>query len=436
MKTKPHTLSALLTILIMTLVLGGCLFDSSSSEPLIECSPMKPGESTGYQMGSWTQGWDARYADYRGRYLCKVEITSGCEMGTDYYIYQFSCSGGRCSCQAGNSLAKAPYNTAEFSATSQDAFASAAKLCQFRDNVKNVEVAPWKPANGAIYTLAGNGKQGHADGGLHQATLDSPLAVADDGQGTLFLSSSQSMQLRMITGGQVKTVGDTVYGYADGPLATAQFQGVQAMTSDQAGMVYLADGLRIRVIKSGAVTTIASNGSKGCGDGPALAATFGKPVGLALASDGALYIADEYCKSIRLMVNGVVSTVAGNPKGKVHSGPVDAVRFISVRDVALDGKGRIYVMGLDQIKVLEAGMVSDLPVASSDQFFDVRRLVSTAKGDLFALAAGTLWKLQGGKMTPGISSWDLMDPRDAAVDSAGRILIADRGGHKVLIYLP
>jgi len=400
----------------------------------IQCREVKAGDySPTYQQG-WIQRWENRYADLRGRYVCDVEEVWDDVIDNYELVYQFSCVSGQCSCEAGDARWDAPGKTASFAATAQESFATASRSCKFHDYI--TEMPPRTPAAGKLYTLAGNGKKGKLDGGLHQATLESPLAVADDGKGTIYLATSESHRLRMIVGGQVKTLNKyRGKAYSDGNVDDAGFQGVRAMISDGAGSVYVADDLRVRVIKAGIITTIAGDDTLGCKDGPALAATFSKPVGMALAGT-ALYIADAGCLSIRLLENGVVSTVAGNPKGKVHTGPVADVRFIAVKDVAVDAKGRVYVLGKNNVKVLEGGVISDLPLAAPDQLHEVRRLLTDQKSELVALTGSGLWKLEGGKLGPSTKLRVLLDPRGAQIDATGQLLIADRGAHKVFIYLP
>ena len=432
MTSLSRSLAVLVPALAIAIAtLGGCLWgETGSNYTVTQCRALEVGKKAGSHQGAWIDRWESRYADYRGRYICEIQTVTDDVIDNLELVYQYSCVAGHCSCEAGSTYLTTPSQTASFTATASEAFAAASRHCAFNDSIT---AAGPRPPGPGLYTLAGNGQASARDGGLHEATVASPLAVADDGQGAVFVASAASHRLRVIVGGQVKTVGAQTKGYADGTLAWAGLQGVRAMTSDSAGKVYLADDLRIRVIKAGNVTTVAGDGTKGCKDGPALAATFGKPVALALAGT-ALYIADHGCNSIRVLENDVVSTVAGNPKGKVHTGPVDQVRFISVKDVAVDGTGAVYVLGQNNIKVIDGGIVSDLPLGTS-QIYDVRRLSTSHEGDLLVLTTNGTLKLQGGTLGKSTSLPGLQDPRAVWVNTAGHLLIADRGGHKVFIYL-
>jgi len=57
--------------------------------------------------------------------------------------------------------------------------------------------------------------------------------------------------------------------------------------------------------------TIAGTGAPGTTNGPVTRATFVGPVGVALGSDGSIYVADEFGQDIRQIKDGIVRTVAG-----------------------------------------------------------------------------------------------------------------------------
>src|SRR5262245_49418255 len=84
-------------------------------------------------------------------------------------------------------------------------------------------------------------------------------------------------------------------------------------------MLYLGDGRWRRVQRieklNGTITTVAGNGSAGySGDGgPASQAQVRSPRGVAVASDGSVYIADTFNDRIRRIgIDGIIRTVAGN----------------------------------------------------------------------------------------------------------------------------
>jgi sugar lactone lactonase YvrE len=129
----------------------------------------------------------------------------------------------------------------------------------------------------------------------------------------------------------------TQFGYSgDGGQATAaQLYNPRAVTFGPHGDVYIADALNERIRKidaNGVITTFAGSGppdSNGTlqngavptaanGDGgPATSAVFNQPHGVAVDSQGNLYIADSNNQKIRKVdTGGIITTIAGtgNPK--------------------------------------------------------------------------------------------------------------------------
>ena len=98
----------------------------------------------------------------------------------------------------------------------------------------------------------------------------------------------------------------------------------------------------MRKIVNGVITTVAGNGTPGFSGNnrPATDAQLGHVEGIAVDSAGNLYIADSNTR-IRKVVNGVITTVAGNGtlghSGDVH-GP--SLRAMAVRRLMLGPPAR------------------------------------------------------------------------------------------------
>ena len=92
-----------------------------------------------------------------------------------------------------------------------------------------------------------------------------------------------------------------------GPARAATFDGPKEIDIDAAGNVYVVDteneAIRRIDAKTGVITTVAGCGrtkTPGRGDGgPATAATLGRPHGVAVGPDGALYIGDTNSHRVR-----------------------------------------------------------------------------------------------------------------------------------------
>ena len=169
--------------------------------------------------------------------------------------------------------------------------------------------------DGAASTLAG-GKEGYADGQGAQAAFHTPSGIAIDDAGNLYVADTGNHAIRKVTPqGLVSTLaGNGMAGSADGQGAAAQFNGPVGIAVSGDGVVYVADTYNDRIRRiapDGTVTTLAGTGKPGDADGAALKAQFDTPCALALAPDGALFIADSYNDAIRkLGTDGVVTTVA------------------------------------------------------------------------------------------------------------------------------
>jgi sugar lactone lactonase YvrE len=141
----------------------------------------------------------------------------------------------------------------------------------------------------------------------------------------------------------------------DGPAALAEFNGPHSLAVTKSGDIFVADTWNNRVRKidarSGRITNLAGTGRKGfSGDGgPATQADFGGIYCLALDEAGqVLVLADLDNRRIRQvdLKTGIVSTVAGNGTRGV---PVDgavarSAPLVDPRAVALDGHGNLYIL--------------------------------------------------------------------------------------------
>ncbi len=174
---------------------------------------------------------------------------------------------------------------------------------------------------GVLTIVAGNGSQGFSgDGGpALNAQLNSPQGLAIGPDGTLYIADTANQRIRAVLNGQITTVaGSGVAGFAgdSGPALAAAFNSPTAIAVDSGGALLTCDTAnnRIRRIASGTITTIAGNGTQGfSGDNAAAtAAELDTPFGIAVGSDGRIYIADTHNDRIRMIaLDGTISTIAG-----------------------------------------------------------------------------------------------------------------------------
>jgi sugar lactone lactonase YvrE len=228
-----------------------------------------------------------------------------------------------------------------------------------------------------------------ADAGVlaTQYRLDSPWGVAVEASGKLYVSTC---------------MGDAV------PLLAIDAAGMLKSYAGVQGFGFGGDG------------------------GPALAANFACPGGLALGPDGNLYVADQGNNRIRRIdKNGTISTVAGSGPGPDTTslyccvgsfagdgGPATAARLWNPTDVAFDRQGSLYIADHNNNRVRKV---------------DSQGVITTVAGNGTAGFAG-----DGGPATDaqlntetGVSKPDLGGPMNIAVDAEGNLYIGDSGNARV-----
>ncbi len=331
-------------------------------------------------------------------------------------------------------------------------------------------------AQGIISTVAGNGNIGNAgDGGpATSATLGSANGIVVDKAGNIYFTDSIFSVVRKIdskgiiskfAGGGAGSLGD------GGPATSARlsFQGPHAgLAVDGAGNVYIADYFDSRIRKvdtSGNITTVAGNStSPGLGSfsgdgGPATSAGLNSPTGVAIDSAGNLYIADYGNQRIRKVdTSGKITTFAGigvvTASDSGDGGPATKAELGSPYDVAVDGKGNVYIADSEHIReVNSSGIISTAahgffgtcalsptPVASADVAANGFGLDSAGNlyiadksgdcvqeletdGIVSTVAGGGVTKGDGGPAT----SAELISPAAVALDTAGNLYIATSG---------
>lgn len=206
---------------------------------------------------------------------------------------------------------------------------------------------------GVVTTLAGKpGTSGTNDGNGLEARFNSPFCLAVDGSGNVYVSDTGNQTIRKITpGGDVSTLAGTagISGTNNGTGSDARFSAPEGIAVDSAGNVFVVDALNSTIRKitpGGAVTTFAgAPGVTGSADGVGAAARFNVPFGLAIDANDNLYVADRVNETIRKITpGGTVTTLAGSPliDGATDGTGRDA-NFRSPEGIAVDSQGNVYV---------------------------------------------------------------------------------------------
>jgi hypothetical protein len=277
---------------------------------------------------------------------------------------------------------------------------------------------------GSLYTVAGDGTAGTSADGTSgpNAEIVAPSGVTFDAAGNLMVAEFGGNRIRVVardTGtfygrpmaaGGIYTIAGTgtVGSTGDGgPAPRAAINAPENLTVDGSGNVIFTEfyGNRIRAIaatsgtfygvlmKAGRIYTLAGTGASGStGDGgPATAATFQQPVGVAVDRFGNLVVGDYLNNEVRVVATttgtfygvamevGNVYTLAGNGSqgSSGDGGPASAAQLSSPAGVTVDSTGNV-------IFADSANNVVRVVAAASGTFFGQSMTV----GDIYTIAGG------------------------------------------------
>jgi sugar lactone lactonase YvrE len=280
-------------------------------------------------------------------------------------------------------------------------------------------------ATGIITTVTGNGVFGFAgDGGAAtSASLSSPIGVALDGSGNLYIVDYLNHRIRKVTAatGIITTVagnGSPAFAGDGGAATSASLNYPSGVALDASGNLYIADYFNRRIRKvtaaTGIITTVAGNGSFGFAgdDGAATSASLERPTGVALDASGNLYIADTFNYRIRKVdaASGIITTVAGNGNATFagDGGAATSASLYGPTGVALDASGNLYIADRSNQRIRKVDAASGI--------------ITTVAGNGFSGFAG-----DDGAAT----SASLNEPFGVALDASGNLYIADNYNHRI-----
>ena len=197
-------------------------------------------------------------------------------------------------------------------------------------------------------------------------------------------------------------------GKANGHRLRAQLETPAAVARSLDGsIVFITEtgGQIRRIALDSQVTTVAGDGANTSKNGHGLGASFANANGLAVADDGAMYVADALWLVRKVATDGVVSHVAGTSFG-YKDGPGAQAQFRVTAGLAAQG-GTLFVADKDN-HCIRAIDLKSLEVSS------------------FAGSCTNLGSTDGAK---GVAK--LSGPQAVAVHPAGGLVVADTGNHRL-----
>jgi len=278
-----------------------------------------------------------------------------------------------------------------------------------------------------ITTVAGDDSSApcsHADGVPAVTECMQPSGIAFDKQGNLYVVDDVKVR-KVDTGGVITTIAGTTFGYSGdgGPATSAKLNlqagspGLSGLAVDSQGSVYISDthncAIRLVTAATGIITTFAGGTCGYSGDnGPANKASLFYSSGIALDSQGNLYIADNLSNRVRKVdQTGMITTVAGNGDSFWEADGVAATAtgLDSPVGVKFDSKGNMYISEGNRVRKVDTS------------------------GTIHTIAGSTMnGGNQGSSGNGGLATQALLfGPLDLAIDSAGDVYIADNQNLKV-----
>lgn len=294
----------------------------------------------------------------------------------------------------------------------------------------SIILSGFSAANGqTITTVAGTDMVppyhcGPYTGPATNASLGTITGVAVDGTGNMYITQEGCyVATKVDASGTISLLaGNGLQGFSGdgGPALAAEFNtpwgiAVNNRGGDGISNVYITDLDNNRVRKMdgfGNIGTIAGNGTTGFGgDGiPATDQGFSGPTGVALDDSGNAYISASYgWRVFKINGSGIISTIAGTgTTGSLgDGGPATAAQVYSPWAIAVDGYGNLYIAEAFTARVRKV---------TTDGI--IQTIAGNGTGSYYG---------DGGPATDAA----IAEPRGVAVDNCGNVYISDGINHVV-----
>lgn len=333
--------------------------------------------------------------------------------------------------------------------------------------------------DGRMEVFAGAG-EGHLDGPAAEARFDQVNGLAADAAGNLYVAEETTIRKVSPDGTVSSFVGQAgAAGLADGVGAEARFSRLGGLAWDPVSGDLFASQIGVGVIRrisaAGEVTTVTGALAEpdGSGGGAVVPVQFWFPVGLAVAADGSVVVADRDGHTIyRVQPGGAVTALGGANNLRPRDGLGELARFNHPSGIAVDRNGHFIVTDRlnnlirrvtpdGQVSTIAGGagdgLLVDGPAADarfwwpsgvavatdgtifvSDKMNNVIRRISVS-GEVSTFA-GVAVPFDGGSVGAQIPGGSEDGPRHQArfygpdglaLDAAGNLFVADSENHTI-----
>jgi streptogramin lyase len=264
------------------------------------------------------------------------------------------------------------------------------------------------------------GAAGATNGAASIARLNAPISVAASRDGsTIYLTDASHTVRRLAADGSVTLIagGTNTAAFADGAATEARFNTPSGLALETSGALWVSDTLnqvmrriscrpRVHCRRLARHERVRDRGWQGH------RRSIPQPLGISLAPDGALWVADASNHRIRRMTSdATVTTLAGTSNWGSNDGNGSNAWFDTPNAVVVDSLGEGHV---------------------ADTNNNLVRVV-TVNGDVTAIAGSDV----AAASTDGAGRNARFNaPRGIAIDASGVIYIADSGNHTIRRFGP
>jgi hypothetical protein len=282
------------------------------------------------------------------------------------------------------------------------------------------------------------GLSGSIDAFLGSARFFQPSGIVVDSNQNTFIADTANHTIRRVTlASAVTTIAGSAgqAGTTDGVGNAARFNRPRGIAIDRNNNLYVADAgnhtIR-RISPDGNVTTVAGlGGFSGSNDGSGSGARFNAPWGVAVDGGGTLYVADTGNHTIRrISPSGVVTTIGGAAGSAGHAeGNSTRARFTSPVGLALDSTGAIYVAVRDN-HLIARGALDTTPAIITQPVAQTVPPGTRVEFSVSATGGGLAfqWRLNGNPISGATGATHIVAAADAATVGNYTVEVSNSAG--------